>query len=80
MEKFASLNANKLTKKYRAEAIESLMLLTEKMYGRIKGIKCSDGRKKWSYIKREDTASPTVSLEAITINSTIETYETVTCI
>ena len=56
------------------------MLLTEKMYGRIKGITCSDGRKKWSYIEIEDTASPTVSLEAITINSTIETYETVTCI
>ena len=80
MEKNLTLGANKLTKKYRAEAIESLMLLTEKMYGRIKGITCSDGRIKWSYIKIEDTVSPTVSLEAITITSTIETHETVTCL
>ena len=51
MDTFAYLNGYKLIKKYRVEALASLMFLTEKMYGRIKGGIFSDGRKKWSYIK-----------------------------
>ena len=45
METFEPLDANKLTNKYKSESLESLMLLTEKRSGRIKGRTCAFGRK-----------------------------------
>ena len=65
METFSPLDANKLTKKDRLEALASLMFLTEKRDVIIKRRTCADGRKKLSYIKREDGAYPVVSLQAI---------------
>ena len=44
------------------------------MDGRIKSRACANNRKQWTYIKREDSASPTVSLEDFMITSSIEAH------
>ena len=45
------------------------------MDGIIKGTKYADGIKQWWYIKREDDASPTVSVDDIIITSSIYSHE-----
>ena len=72
---FTPINGSDLTKKERADAIASLMFLTEKRDGRIKGCACADGRKQREHIKKEDAASPTAALESILITSTIAAHE-----
>ena len=51
LETFSGLDVTKLTKKQRAEAMESLLLLNESSNGHIKGCACEDGRKKRKTIK-----------------------------
>ena len=51
------------------------MYLKKKGDGRIKGRGCADGRKQRSYIDKSEAASPTVSVEAVFITSTIDACE-----
>ena len=50
------------------------MFLTYKRAVRIKGRACIYGGKQCAYIRKEDAASPTVSLDYIIITSEIETH------
>ena len=54
-----------LNREEKKQALESLLFLKEKRDGSLKGRACADGKKQHGYIPKEDTASPTVSLEAV---------------
>ena len=64
-----------LDKDEQKQALESLLFLKEKKDGTIKGRACADGRKQRGHIAKEDTASPTVSLEAVFLTATIDAKE-----
>ena len=53
----------------------AMMLLTEKRCGQIKGRMVSDGRKTREWITKEDSASPTATLEGILLTETIDAHE-----
>ena len=67
MDTLSPIDANKITRKDRAKALASLVLLTENIYGQIKRKICGNGRKQRSHIKIEDVAYPMVSLEYLKI-------------
>ena len=75
METFTSVDVSELSRKYRTDSPAYLMLLTNKRYERIKGRVLDYGRRHKAYIKEEDSASPTVSLEDIMITSSIEVHK-----
>ena len=62
MKTFIPIYGNKLTKKEQLGAPGSLLFLTEKRDGKIKAIKCDDRINQCKTIKKEDEASPTVTL------------------
>ena len=55
--------------------LTSLIFLTEKRDGIIKARSCANGSKQRLWMNKEDTASPTVALESISITAAIEAYE-----
>ena len=75
MDAFQPLNPMLLTKEEKEGAIASLIFLTEKRDGTIKARQCTDGRKQRNYMMKEESASPTVSTEAIFITSVIDAKE-----
>ncbi len=72
---FEPIDVNELTPEERETAMDTIMLLTEKRDGTIKGRGVADGRKQRSYIKKEEAASPTVATESILISATIDAKE-----
>jgi hypothetical protein len=59
----------------RQAALPYLMFLKQKRSGKIKGRGCADGRRQKSYSNKEDTSSPTVSIESVMLTSIIEASE-----
>jgi hypothetical protein len=55
--------------------MEALMLLTEKRDGTIKGRMVYNGKPTREWLSREDSTSPTVSLESLIITAVIDAYE-----
>ena len=53
----------------------AMMLLTEKRSGKVKGRMVFDGRKTREWITKEDSASPTATLEGILLTLTIDAHE-----
>ena len=51
----------KLSSVSKATALEYLMFLKMKLYGRVKGRGCADGRSQWDYTHKYESISPTVS-------------------
>ena len=64
-----------LTKDQKHRALKYLMFLKEKRCGRIKGRGCADGRKQRLYKTKEETSSPTVSIEALLLSCMIDAME-----
>jgi hypothetical protein len=64
-----------LTKDQKRRALKYLMFLKEKRCGRIKGLRCADGRKQRLYQTKEETSSPTVSIEALLPSCMIDAME-----
>ena len=77
MDTFFPVDPSTLSRAERAAALSSLMFLVEKRDGRIKARTVADGskQKKQEGYKKEDSASPTVSNEAVMITSAIEAHE-----
>ena len=67
--------ANTLTKEEKKSALTYLMFLKEKRCGKIKGRGCADGRKQRLYKSKEETSSPTVSLESLFLSCLIDAKE-----
>ena len=72
---FAPVNANKLTKKQKSDALTLLTMIKQKRCGKIKGRECADGRKQRRYISKEDSTSPTVHLESLLLTIMIDAFE-----
>jgi Reverse transcriptase (RNA-dependent DNA polymerase) len=69
------VHINKMTQMERTRALESLIFLTEKKDGTIKGRKCANGSTQKAYTNKEDVASPTAATESILLTATIDAYE-----
>ena len=69
------LDASKLTHKQRSEALRAISLIKEKRCGTIKGRTCADGRPQRNLYPKEETASPTVSTEALLLSLMIDAKE-----
>ena len=67
--------ADQLTTEQKKAALRYLMFLKEKRCGRIKGRGCADGRKQRLYKTKEETSSPTVSLESLFLTCLIDAIE-----
>ena len=66
-----------MTRQQKSEALNSLIFLTEKHNGIVKSRMCGDGskqRRRPGY-KKEDSASPSVSLEGVLLTSAIKAHE-----
>ena len=61
--------------KNKKKIIESLIFITEKQDGTIKSRFCADGRKQQDWLSKEDTSSPTASLELLMILAAIDAKE-----
>jgi hypothetical protein len=59
----------------RQKAVEALMFLTEKRDGTVKGRMVYNGKPTREWLSREDSASPTVSLESILLTAVIDEKE-----
>ena len=74
--------AGDLTKEQKKAALKYLMFLKQKRCGKIKGRGCADGRKQRLYKTKEESSSPTVSIEALFLTCMIDAVErrcVVTC-
>jgi uncharacterized protein YeaC (DUF1315 family) len=75
MEVMSGCDARELTREQKQKALRYLMFLKEKRCGRIKGRGCIDGRKQRLWKNKEDTTSPTVSIEALLLSCMIDARE-----
>ena len=64
-----------LTPRERYRALGHLMFLKRKRCVKIKGRRCADGRPQRDYMSKQDTASPTVSTEALLLSCVIDAVE-----
>ena len=67
--------AQDLTRHQRGAALRYLMFLKEKRSGDVKGRGCADGRKQRLYKTKEETSSPTVSIEALFLTCAVDAIE-----
>jgi hypothetical protein len=72
---FKPVNINDYSEKERRQAMNSLIFLTEKRDGRIKGRTCADGSKQRAWISKDEASSPTVALESVMLSATIDAKE-----
>ena len=71
------MNATKLTKKERMEALSSLLFITEKRDGRIKSKKCAIGSKQRKFEGYDKAAgsSPTISTDGLIVTTAIYAHK-----
>ena len=72
---FYLVSVKDMTRNERLKAQMAMMLLTKKRCGKIKGRMVFDGRKTCEWITKEDSASPTATLEGILLTLTIDAHE-----
>ena len=76
MDTYVPVDPSTLTREQKVEALASLLFITQKRDGSVKGRLVADGskqRRRPNY-KKEDAASPTVSNEGVFITAVIEAY------
>ena len=72
---FGPIDILKMKPSEKAKAVEALVFLTEKRDGTIKGRMVYNGKPTREWLSREETASPTVSLESIFLTMIIDAKE-----
>ena len=72
---FEPADVNSLTTEERKKAMESLMFLTEKRDGSIKGRTCANGSTQRSHASEDDASSPTAATESMSLTTAIEAKE-----
>ena len=72
---FKPLDAASLTGEQKKEALRAINLIKEKRCGRLKGRTCADGRAQRGLYTKEQTASPTVSTDALMMTLMIDALE-----
>ena len=63
--RFTPVSVSEMTATEKARAMEALMLLTEKKDGTVKGRLVYNGKPTREWLSREDSTSPTASLESV---------------
>jgi hypothetical protein len=69
---FKLVHMNSVSYEEQKKALRAITLVQEKQCSKIKGHTVADGSTQCTYINAEEAASPTVSLEALMITSTID--------
>ena len=72
---FVPISVKELTSAERRKAMEALVFLTEKRCGTIKGRLVYNGKPTREWLSREESASPTASLESIMLLAVIDAKE-----
>ena len=72
---FEPISVNSMSPNVKKKAQEALMFLTEKCDGTIKGRMVYNGKPTREWLSKEDSASPTVSLESLFLTSIIDAKE-----
>jgi len=72
---FEPVKVGSLSTEEKRRAMESLIFLTEKRDGTIKGRACANGSIQRTYIDKDDASSPTASTDAILLTGVIDAYE-----
>jgi hypothetical protein len=72
---FNPIDVSKLTPSEKKKAMQSLLFLTEKRDGRIKGRLVYNGKPTREWVSQDDAASPTASLEGILLTSILDVKE-----
>lgn len=72
---FAPKDPKTLSREERRNALSSLIFLTEKNNGEVKARTCANGSTQRQHIAKEEASAPTVTTEAIFIQSTIFAHE-----
>ena len=72
---FFPMFANELTPEQRKSALRAINLIKEKRDGRLKGRTVADGRPQRSLYDKSETASPTVSADALLATIMIDAHE-----
>lgn len=68
-------HAHELTREDKKAALRYLMFLKQKRCGKIKARGCADGRKQRLYKTKEETTSPTVTVEGMMLTCLVDAYE-----
>ena len=72
---FEPIHVHTLTPLERRKVLESLIFLTEKWDGQIKARMCANGSKQRDWMQKEESSSPTTSIEALFLQSTINAHK-----
>ena len=72
---FTPIDISKLSQEEKKKAQMALLFLTEKRDGSIKGCMVYNGKPTRDWLSREDSASPTASLEGVLLTSVIDAKE-----
>ena len=72
---YESIDVKTLTIKQRAAALRAINLIKEKRDGQLKGRTVADGRPQRLLYEKSQTASPTVSTDALMLSIMIDAYE-----
>ena len=72
---FKPVDVKSMTDQEKWRALELLIFLTEKRDGTIKSRQCANGSIQRNWMTKENAASPTVSLPAVILTSTIDAHE-----
>ena len=72
---FTPVQASTITPEERKQSLRTVNLIKEKRDGTIKGRTCPDGRKQRHLYDRSNTASPTVSADALFLTVIVDTIE-----
>jgi hypothetical protein len=72
---FKPMHHHELTEDQKKTVLESHMFLKQKRDGKIKGRTVAGGNKQRDFISKEDSSSPTVSIEAVLLSCIIDAEE-----
>ncbi|KAI2510045.1 Reverse transcriptase (RNA-dependent DNA polymerase) [Fragilaria crotonensis] len=75
LEVYESVDPNSLTWEQRKAALKAINLIKEKRDGTLKGRTVADGRRQRFLYDKSETASPTVSKDALMLSILIDAYE-----
>jgi hypothetical protein len=72
---FHAKNPKELTREQKGEALRAINLITKKRDGRIKGRTVADGSMQKDMYEKSQTASPTISTDALLISLIVDAHE-----
>ena len=72
---FEAVDAKALSREQKYAALRAINLIKEKRSGKLKGRTCADGRSQRGQYTKEQTASPTISTDALMLSLIIDSVE-----